>query len=85
MLASAGPSCAQAPGSTIELPDIGLGIQRTSGTYIALLLQLENDREQQAAIIADVCEHLGLSLEKIIEYRDWLAAGGTINGDAPTV
>lgn len=60
----------------IDLPDIGSGTQRTSGTYIALLLQLENDRQLQAEIIADVCDIIGLPLEKVIAYRDWLAAGG---------
>lgn len=62
----------------IHLPDIGVGTSRTTGTYIALLLQLENDKEVQASIIADVCEKLGIPLEKVIEYRDWEKAGGWI-------
>ncbi len=69
----------------VELPDIGLGTQRTSGTYIALLLSLE-DRSDVAGILLDVLDHLKITPEKLIEYRAWYDAGGTINDtDAPKI
>lgn len=55
----------------INLPCIGLGTLRTSGTYIAVLLQLE-DKGQRANILIDVAKQLGLTLEEITDtYLDY--------------
>ena len=55
----------------IDLPNIGLGTMRTSGTYVALLMQLE-DKSQRAKILIDVAKKLGITLEEITDtYLDY--------------
>jgi len=49
----------------LELPSIGLGIQRTSGTYLALLLHLEAD--QAASVLVEAAKDVGITLEQITE------------------
>lgn len=50
----------------IRLPSIGLGTMRTSGTYIALLLQLEN-KGRRVEIMVNAAKKLGISLEEITD------------------
>lgn len=48
----------------VNVPSIGLGTHRTSGTYVALLMQLE-DKDMRADILVDVAKRLGITLEEI--------------------
>lgn len=54
----------------VEVPSIGLGTMRSSGTYIVLLLQLEREGIR-AGILVQAAKRLGISLEELVdEYTD---------------
>lgn len=54
----------------VEFSNEGLGTMRTSGSYIALLLQLESP-ESRAGILVDVAKSMGITLQELIdEYTD---------------
>ena len=48
----------------IGLPEVGAGTARTSGTYIAALLQLEEESDR-LEILADVLEMLGIDPDDV--------------------
>lgn len=55
---------------TLSIPDVGYGTSRTSGTYIMLLLSLEN-HVSRAEILVDVARQLGVTLEELVgRYND---------------
>ena len=54
---------------TIDLPNFGLGIMRTSTAYVALIIQLEGNRHSQIAVLGSVMEHLGIHPEEILHRR----------------
>lgn len=58
-----------APKVQITLSDVGFGTMRSSGTYIAALLQLEGDRYSQIEVISGAMDDLGITLEEVAEYR----------------
>ena len=45
----------------VNLPDVGSGIQRTSGTYIATLAALEGTRAESLQVLADAAALLGIT------------------------
>jgi hypothetical protein len=51
----------------VELPNVGLGTMRTSGTYIGALLQLEDDEHYAVSILVDAAKTIGITLEQITE------------------
>jgi len=53
----------------MDLPDIGVGTLRATGTVILHLLDLENSKNVQAEIILDCCNQLGIDLEKLLELK----------------
>ena len=54
----------------VDLPSIGLGTCRSSGTYIIALLQLENPGDR-VSILVDAAKQLGITLGQIKEeYTD---------------
>lgn len=63
-----------APKVQITLPDVGFGTMRSSGTYIAALLQLEGDRYSQIEVLSGAMDDLGITLEEVAEYRRNLQA-----------
>jgi hypothetical protein len=54
----------------IDLPSLGLGIMRTSETYIYALLKMENDKYAVLEILADVAELFGINGNLIQEKQD---------------
>ena len=48
----------------VDFPDIGYGTSRTSGTYIALLLSLEEPSDR-AMILVDVAKQMGITLDEL--------------------
>lgn len=63
---------------TTDQPDhvaAGLGTQYTSGGLILALLARE-DRTSCISILADVCDDLGITPERLTAYKQWVAAGG---------
>lgn len=54
----------------VTVPDIGLGTCRAAGTYIVMLLQLE-EPARRAGIIVHAAKKLGIPLDELTgEYTD---------------
>ena len=53
----------------VDLRDVGTGIQRASGTYIALLLQLEGSKWSQIDVLNDIMELLDISPDDLVARR----------------
>jgi hypothetical protein len=57
------------PVSQVEFPSIGVGILRSTASYIVLFLTLEHP-DSRASIIADAMRELGVKLEDVADQMD---------------
>lgn len=62
-------NAANKPGFSFDLDSIGCGRLRTSATYAAFIIQLEDSRCQQIDVLDSVMEALGIHPEEIIHNR----------------
>jgi hypothetical protein len=74
----------------ISIPNVGLGISRSTTSYILLLLNLEGDRRRQIDILLSVLQNAGISPAELAHqekqpdvmferaYRDWKEQGEQI-------
>jgi hypothetical protein len=62
----------QAVPPKMDFADVGIGSMRSSGTYMAMMLQMESP-QMRASILAYTAHALGITLEELaVEYKELL-------------